>query len=162
MEVRRMKHEPRFHRISMRVHLHLWPFSAHDRRLPFVLTRLSLRFDELLAGHLQIAQRKQRDEPRGVLGKAPVADLSVAELMLDNLERVFDFGTTNQLFKCLALSSKLPQRECLSRALRLLRRVAMPFHASRRWALGGALMPSVSKSPRSPSQAAAGAIRSRH
>ena len=97
MEVHPMKHESRFHRISMRVHLDLQPFSAHDGRYPRVSVHSSLRPHELSAGHPHIAQRKQCHQLRGVLGQSLVANFGEAELALDDPKRVFDLGTNTRL-----------------------------------------------------------------
>jgi hypothetical protein len=46
-----------------------------------------------LAHYPQARQREQRDQLRGVLGQAPIGHLGVAELALDHLRRMLDFGT---------------------------------------------------------------------
>ena len=62
------------------------PFSdlqAHSSRRPL---------HKPTSGHLDVRQRKQRDELCGVFGKPPVAHFDVTELALDNPKRMLHLG----------------------------------------------------------------------
>jgi len=84
-----MKHELRFHRIEEHLGADLKPFQALVGHLPALRAHSSLHLDKFSTSHPQIAQRKQRHQLRGVLGKALVAHLGKAELALDDSKRVF-------------------------------------------------------------------------
>src|SRR4030042_6868919 len=49
-------------------------------------------FNQAFPRHPQIAQGKQRDQLRGVLGQATVAHLDEAELTFDHPERMLNLG----------------------------------------------------------------------
>ena len=89
-----MKPEVRFYRFCGHVAPGLLPFQAAGVRLPALQAHSSLRsLKNSPSGHPQIAQGKQRDQLRRVLGQSLVANFGVAELALDDPERVFHLGT---------------------------------------------------------------------
>ena len=47
---------------------------------------------DLLANHPQVGQRKYHQQLAGVLGQAPMANLSMPELALDDPKRMLDLG----------------------------------------------------------------------
>ena len=75
-----------------RLALPLSVFEAVVGRLAALQAHSSLCPYELFARHPQIAQAKQREQLRGVLGKALVAHLCEAELALDDSQGVFQLG----------------------------------------------------------------------
>lgn len=69
------------------------PFQPGRERLPSLQARSCLHpLKNSLPGHPQIAQRKQRDQLRRVLGQAPVAHLHETELALDHPKRTLHLG----------------------------------------------------------------------
>lgn len=87
-----MKPEVRFHRFPGQVAFGLLPFQAVCGRLPALQAHSSKRpLKNSPSGHPQIAQGKQRDELRRILGQATVSDLAEPELAFDDPERVFHF-----------------------------------------------------------------------
>ena len=67
-------------------------FQAAGGHLPLSQAHSSPHTHQLSARHPQIAQRKQRDQLRRVLGQPFVAHLGKAELTFDHPKRVLHFG----------------------------------------------------------------------
>jgi hypothetical protein len=65
-------------------------FLASSDRIGCSWTELAIQCQQLLARQPQVRHRKQRGEPRGVLPRAMIAHLHVAELPLDHAKRVCD------------------------------------------------------------------------
>ena len=80
------------HRTAAHFSADLQPFGAACARLPAALAHSCLPTHELHAGHLQITQRKQREELRGVLGKPLIANLCETELAFDDSKWMLCFG----------------------------------------------------------------------
>jgi hypothetical protein len=88
-----MKPETRFHRFSGHICPDSRPSQAAGGRLPALQTHSSQRaLNNSFSSHPQVAQGKQREQLRRVLGQPFVANLGEAELTLDHSERVLDLG----------------------------------------------------------------------
>lgn len=79
--------------ISCRLAVEFWRYQASAPRVDTLQTHSSLRAHQLLARHPQIVQREQHRQSCLVLRQAKVTDLGVAELLLDDSERVSNLGT---------------------------------------------------------------------
>jgi hypothetical protein len=73
-------------------------FLASSDRIGCSWTELAIQCQQLLARQPQVRHRKQRGEPRGVLPRAMIAHLHVAELPLDHAKRVCDLGAHAGLY----------------------------------------------------------------
>lgn len=98
-------------------------FRFHGEHLSGLQAHSSLHAHELPACHPQIAQCKQRDQLRRVLGQPFVAHPGKAELTLDDPKRALDLGmhTGLELFGFIQQRTPLV---CLSSARRLPGRIA--------------------------------------
>ena len=88
-----MKPEARFHRFPGLCCLESRPSQVAGGRLPALQTHSSQRaLNNSFSSHPQVAQGKQREQLRRILGQPFVANLGEAELALDHPERVLDLG----------------------------------------------------------------------
>jgi hypothetical protein len=122
------------------------PFQGGRGRFPALQAHSCLHsLKNSLPGHPQIAQRKQRDQLRRVLGQAPVAHLHEAELALDHPKRMPHLGPDAgldllQLLDQSVTAAAVVQRLALARSHR-----HVPVHSRRLGPLHGALVTRIGK-----------------
>lgn len=112
-----MKPEVCSHRFPGHIALGLQPFEAACGPSAALRMHSSPPSHELSASHSQVAQRKQRDELRRILGQALVANIGEAELALDDSEGVFHLGANTGLELFRLLDQLTPRRKLLRHAL---------------------------------------------
>jgi len=108
----------------------LQPLQAAAGRLAALQTLSSVRFlNNSLSGHTQIAQGKQRDQLRRVLGQPFVAHLGKTELALDNAKRVLYLGAHAGLELLGLVQQAVPRRLVIQRAALARTHGHVPVHA---------------------------------
>jgi len=144
--IHKVKPKVLFQRFFGRNAPYLPPLQATAGRLPALQAHLSpCSLNNSLSGHPQVAQGKQRDQLRRVLGQPFVAHLGKTELALDNAKRVLYLGAHAGLELLGLVQQAAPRRLLVQRPALARTHGHVPVHAGGFRSLAGSLVTRIGK-----------------